>query len=111
VNSLDLLVPRDPIHVQYEPGETKTVTQHSGEVISLHKLAKEYDPSDRVAALSYLQEKQALGEVVTGLLFVDPAAEDLHDRLETVDTPLNALPDERLVPGAAALAKLNASLR
>ena len=80
-------------------------------MLNLHKLAREYDPSDRVAALGYLQEKAALGEVVTGLLFVDPAAEDLHDRLETVDTPLNALEDQDLVPGAAALARLNASLR
>ena len=111
VNSLELMVPREPIHVDYEPGTTAQVTQHDGDVLSLHKLASEYDPSDRVAALAYLQEKQALGEVVTGLLFVDPAAEDLHDRLETVDTPLNELPDDRLVPGSAALAALNKALR
>src|SRR5213076_1360590 len=36
VNSLDVLVPRNPIHVDYAPGETKEVTQHSGEVLSLH---------------------------------------------------------------------------
>jgi 2-oxoglutarate ferredoxin oxidoreductase subunit beta len=111
VNALDVVVAREPIHAQYEPGTTMKVTQHSGEVLSLHKLASEYDPSDRVAAMAYLAEKQALGEIVTGLLFVDPAAEDLHDRLETVDTPLNALSDAELIPGAAALARLNASLR
>lgn len=111
VNSMDVLVPRKPIHVDYQPGETAQVTQHDGNVLSLHKLAGHYDPSDRVAALAYLQEKQALGEVVTGLLFVDPAAEDLHDRLETVDIPLNALSDAELTPGPGVLDKLNAKLR
>jgi 2-oxoglutarate ferredoxin oxidoreductase subunit beta len=111
VNSLDVVVPREPIHAKYEPGTTTKVTQHSGEVLSLHKLASEYDPSDRVAAMAYLAGKQALGEIVTGLLFIDPAAADLHDRLETVETPLNALSDAALVPGSEALAAINKSLR
>jgi 2-oxoglutarate ferredoxin oxidoreductase subunit beta len=111
VNTIDLMVERDPIHVDYEPGSTKAVTQHDGSVISLHKLARHYDPSDRVAAMSFLQARRALGEIVTGLLFVDPAAEDLHAGLGTVERPLNALTDAELTPGAAALEKLNASLR
>ena len=111
VNTIDLMVERDPIHIDYEPGSTKTVTQHDGSVISLHKLAKHYDPSDRVAAMSFLQARRALGEIVTGLLFVDPAAEDLHASLGTVDTPLNELSGAQLTPGAAALNALNATLR
>jgi len=111
VNSLDVVVPREPIHVEYEPGTTKPVTQHDGSVLNLHKLAGQYDPSDRVEALAFLQARQALGEVVTGLLFVDPAAEDLHDSLGTVDEPLNVLGDADLTPGSAVLAKVNASLR
>jgi len=51
------------------------------------------------------------GEIVTGLLFVEPEAEDLHVHLDTVDSPLNALGEAELCPGSAALAKLNASLR
>ena len=35
----------------------------------------------------------------------------MHDALETIDAPLNALGDAELVPGSAALAALNASLR
>jgi 2-oxoglutarate ferredoxin oxidoreductase subunit beta len=111
VNSLDVIPPRAPIHVDYAPGETTQVMQHDGSVLSLHKLAEHYDPSDRVEALAYLQSRQAIGEIATGLLFLDPAAEDLHAALETVDTPLNALSDAELTPGSAALAKINASLR
>jgi len=111
VNRLDMVLPRAPIQVDYEPGTTTTVTQHDGSVLSLHKLAEHYDPTDRLAAMAFLAERQARGEVVTGLLYVDPEAEDLHEALETVDTPLNVLSDAELTPGAAALEKLNAALR
>ena len=111
LKSLDMVVPREPIHVDYEPGSTKAVTQHDDSVLNLHKLAAHYDPSDRVEALAFLQARQAQGEIVTGLLFVDPAAEDLHDSLGTVDRPLNTLGDAELTPGSAALDRLNAALR
>jgi 2-oxoglutarate/2-oxoacid ferredoxin oxidoreductase subunit beta len=61
--------------------------------------------------MTYFQERQAAGEVVTGLLYVEPKAEDLHDYFNTVETPLNALGEAELCPGSAALQKLNASLR
>ena len=35
--------------------------------------------------MNYLQERHAAGEIVTGLLYVDPQAEDLHDHLNTVE--------------------------
>jgi 2-oxoglutarate ferredoxin oxidoreductase subunit beta len=111
VNRLDLIAPRSPIHVDYAPGETVIVTQHDGSMLSLHKLAELYDPSDRAQALGFLQSRQAQGEIVTGLLYVDPEAGDLHDALETVDTPLNELSGSALTPGAAALEKINAGLR
>ncbi len=111
VNRLDVVSPREPIHIDHAPGTTEIVTQHDGSVLALHKLGAHYDPSDRVAAIGYLQHRHALGEIVTGLLFVDPAAKDLHDSLETVDKPLNALADEELVPGASVLEALNALLR
>jgi 2-oxoglutarate ferredoxin oxidoreductase subunit beta len=61
--------------------------------------------------MNYLQERAAAGEVVTGLLYVDPEAADLHEHLNTIDTPLNELSERELCPGAAVLDKINASLR
>ena len=46
-----------------------------------------------------------------GLLYVDPEATDLHDRLDTTARPLNQLSTADLTPGSAALAKINAGLR
>ena len=111
VNRLDVVPARKPIEIEQEPGTTQLVTQHDGSVLSLHKLGAHYDPSDRAGAISYLYERQELGEIVTGLLFVDPSAEDLHDGLGTVQTALNRLGDAELTPGAVRLDALNASLR
>jgi 2-oxoglutarate ferredoxin oxidoreductase subunit beta len=52
-----------------------------------------------------------MGEVVTGLLYVDPLATDLHTALNTSDQSLNAMGPDQLCPGAMALERLNASLR
>jgi 2-oxoglutarate ferredoxin oxidoreductase subunit beta len=111
VNRLDFMVERTPITADYAPGSVREVVQHDGSTLLLRKLAADYDPSDRIKAMTFLQERQAAGEVVTGLLYVDPQAGDLHESLNTVDQPLNTLGDGDLVPGAAALESINASLR
>ncbi len=111
VNRLDVIEPRAPIAIDQEPGTVELVTQHDGSVLRLRKVAAHYDPSDRIHAMAYLQERQAEGEIVTGLLYVEPDPEEMHDYLGTVDRPLNRLGDDELTPGAAALDALNASLR
>jgi 2-oxoglutarate/2-oxoacid ferredoxin oxidoreductase subunit beta len=111
VNRIDFIPYRKEITTEYAPGTVTEVRQHDGSVLRLHKLAATYDPSDRVAAMNFQQERQAKGEVVTGLLYVDPDPQDLHAHLSTVPSPLNRLNERDLVPGAAALAKINASLR
>jgi 2-oxoglutarate ferredoxin oxidoreductase subunit beta len=80
-------------------------------VLRLRKLREGYDPTDRYAALAYMNEHAKHGEVVTGLLYLDPLATDLHTALNTCDAPLNSLGVRQLSPGAAALAKINAALR
>jgi 2-oxoglutarate ferredoxin oxidoreductase subunit beta len=111
VNRLDVILERDEIVADYAPGTVETVVQHDGSILRLRKLAVDYDPHDRISALTYLQQRHALGEVVTGLLFVEPEAADLHELLDTVDAPLNALGEAELGPGAGALAQFNAAHR
>jgi 2-oxoglutarate ferredoxin oxidoreductase subunit beta len=111
VNRMDVVPARAPIRLDQKPGTVEMVTQHDGSVLALHKLAEHYDPTDRAQAIAYLQQRQAKGEIVTGLLYVDPEAQDLHAALDTVDRPLNTLGDAELTPGAAALEALNASFR
>jgi 2-oxoglutarate/2-oxoacid ferredoxin oxidoreductase subunit beta len=111
VNFLDVMVPREPITTTYDAGSVQEVVLHDGGTIRLRKVHPEFDPTDKIAAMNYLQERHAVGEVVTGLLYAHPDSRDLHDAQETVDAPLNTLRDADLIPGAAALAAFNDSLR
>ncbi|HEY9446016.1 MAG TPA: 2-oxoacid:ferredoxin oxidoreductase subunit beta, partial [Burkholderiales bacterium] len=111
VNRMDFIEGREEITADYEPGEVVSVAQHDGSILRLRKLAAEYDPTDRIKVMNYLQQHAAKGEVVTGLLYVDPAARDLHEHMNTVERPLNQLGARELCPGSAALERINAGLR
>jgi 2-oxoglutarate ferredoxin oxidoreductase subunit beta len=111
VNRLDVIEGREEITTEYAAGTSVHVQQHDGSWLRLHKVDTTYDATNKIAAMNYIQEHQARGEVVTGLLYVDPQAEELHSNINTVATPFNKLGEAELCPGSAALAKLNASLR
>ena len=111
VNRLDVITGREPITVDYAPGTVQMVEQHDGSRLALRKIDGDYDAHDRVGAMAFLAKHAARGQIVTGLLYVDPDADDLHAHLNTVDTPLNSLEANDLCPGSAALEKINASLR
>jgi 2-oxoglutarate ferredoxin oxidoreductase subunit beta len=111
VNRLDFIEVRGEITVDFAEGELIDVTQHDGSIVRLRKLSSNFNPNDRVAAMNYVHERQAKGEVVTGLLYVDSDAHDLHEHFNTTDVPINRLEAKDLSPGAATLAKINNSLR
>ncbi|MDR7333082.1 2-oxoacid:ferredoxin oxidoreductase subunit beta [Roseateles asaccharophilus] len=87
------------------------VPQADGSTLRLRKLAADYDPTDRLGAMSTMQLRAAAGEIATGLLYVDPAAKDWHAAQRTPAGALNALGEKALCPGSAALQKINAGLR
>ncbi len=111
VSRIDFISPGQEITATYGEGEVIDVPQHDGSVVRLRKLHEGYDPTDRYAAMSYMQQHAARGEVVTGLLYLDALATDLHTSLNTCAAPLNSLREAQLCPGAAALEKINAGLR
>lgn len=111
VSRIDFITGREEIVAQIAPGEAVDVRQHDGTMLRLRSLHAGYDATDRHAAMAYMQKHQALGEVVTGLLYIDPLATDLHTALNTSAQPLNTQSVQQLCPGAAALAKINTSLR
>jgi 2-oxoglutarate ferredoxin oxidoreductase subunit beta len=111
VSRIDFISARDEITAVAAPGEAVDVRQHDGSLLRLRSLHVDYDATDRDAAMAFMQAHQARGEVVTGLLYVDPLATDLHTALNTTARPLNTLEAPQLCPGGAMLAKINASLR
>jgi len=111
VNRIDFIEPRAEIKADYEPGTVTTIEQHDGSILKLSKIDPSYDPHDKAKAMAYLQERHARGEVVTGLLYLEDDAEDIHRHLNTVDTPLNRLSEKELCPGSAKLAAMNDEYR
>ena len=111
VSRIDFISAREEITAEAAPGEVVDVRQHDGGLLRLRSLHPEYDPTNRYAAMAFMQEHQARGEVLTGLLYVDPLATDLHTALNTTARPLNTLAAAELCPGTGVLAKINTSLR
>ena len=111
LNALDFITGRAPIEIDYEEGTSEAVALHDGSTIRLRKLAADHDWRDRSAALAVLEKHRVEGEVVTGLVYLNDEAIDLHARLNTAKRPLNELSEAELCPGSKALEAINASLR
>ncbi|MYF27913.1 MAG: 2-oxoacid:ferredoxin oxidoreductase subunit beta [Gammaproteobacteria bacterium] len=109
--SADFIAPGEEITVDYDSGALEDVAMPDGSTLRLRKLDEDYDPRDRIQALTQVQRSAEAGEVVTGLLYVDADAADCHDVLGTPAAPLNSLDEAVLCPGAEALAGVNAQLR
>ena len=87
----------EEVQVDYEPGTTVDVKLHDGSHLVLKKLHElEHDPSDRGAAMKIIQEGHKTGTLVTGLLYVEPDAEDFATREKLTEKPLRDLREEDL---------------
>ncbi|MBM3275403.1 MAG: 2-oxoacid:ferredoxin oxidoreductase subunit beta, partial [Candidatus Sericytochromatia bacterium] len=101
----------DDISVEYDPGTTTAVTLHNGSKILLTKMAEDYHPTDKIAALRLLHETAARGEYATGILYIEPDKQDFLDLLGMVDQPLAFLEPAKTRPGKAALDEIMESFR
>jgi len=99
------------IRASYEEGSARNVRMHDGSVVRFRKVRDDYDSSDRDTVYTYLRERQAEGELPTGLLFLEPGAEEMHDVLGTVDGRLFDYPFEELCPGSAELEEIQGRFR
>src|ERR1700745_3813963 len=101
----------EDINVEYDPGSTIQVTMHDGSRLHLRKLEEEYDPTDKIHALTRLTEAHEQGEVVTGVFYVNPQAPNFLDMLNVVDQPLAPLPESMTRPGKEVLDAVMEELR
>lgn len=100
----------EEIHVDYDPGTTQDVVLHDGSHIRLKKLREDYDPTDKRKAFELLHEGQEKNEFLTGLIYVEPKKKDFLSLLDLPETPLAALPEEKLRPSREGLARIMADL-
>jgi len=91
------------IDVEYDAGTTINVEMHDGSHLRLRKLHEDYDPTDRIAAISALMAAHAREEVLTGVFYVDTQKPSFTEMLNLVDEPLGTLPEDRVRPSRAVL--------
>lgn len=103
---VDFVPLRREITAETNASDAVSVTMHDGSVLRFRRVASDYDPTRRDVAYAYVRDRSAKGEVVTGLLYIDETAADMHRVSRTVDRPLVELPYEELCPASAALSAL-----
>ena len=99
------------ISIDYDPGTTKEVELHDGSKLYLKKVAEDYNPTDRLAAMRLLHETALRGEFATGIIYIEPDKDDFTSLLNMVEEPLAFLPADRVRPGPEALEEIMDSLR
>jgi 2-oxoglutarate ferredoxin oxidoreductase subunit beta len=107
----DFIPPSNEILADYEQGASMDVVLHDGSSVRLRKVDQGYDPTNRGQAFNFLMDAQDRGEVVTGLLYIDPKGADMHKRSGTAQKPLGRMTHEELCPGSARLTDLQRAYR
>jgi 2-oxoglutarate ferredoxin oxidoreductase subunit beta len=111
LHELDFVPFFEDIAVEIPEGQVTDVELHDGSHLRIRKLEREYNPTDRLAALAALEEAAAKGEVLTGLLYVNTSSPDFIELLNVVEEPLATLPQSRIRPPKAALDEVMEELR
>ena len=111
LHELDFVPYFEDISVEIPEGEVRSVPLHDGSQLRIRKLARDYDPTNRLAALAGLEEAEAKDEVLTGVLYVNTTKPNFIDVLNLVDQPLATLPENIVRPSHAALDEIMEELR
>ncbi len=101
----------EDINVEYDAGTTIDVTMHDGSHLQLRKLEEDYDPTDKVRAITRLTEAHDKGEVLTGVFYVNTKAPNFIEMLNMTDQPLATLPESVTRPRKEALEAAMEELR
>lgn len=84
----DFIEPKAEIRAAYANGKAMPVELHDGSTIVLRKVDVDHDPTNRAAAIGYLERHREAEEVVTGLLYIEKENGDLHTLNRTVPRSL-----------------------
>ncbi|HEV2697926.1 MAG TPA: 2-oxoacid:ferredoxin oxidoreductase subunit beta [Terriglobales bacterium] len=101
----------EDITVEYDPGTTMEVTMHDGSRLRLRKLEEDYDPTDKIRAITRLNEAKKDGDMLTGVLYVNTQSPTFLDMLNITDQPLATLPASVVRPGREVLEQVMEEMR
>jgi len=111
LHEVDFVPVFENISVEYDPGTAFEVTMHDGSHLRLRKLEEEYNPTDKIQAVTRLMEAHAKGEVLTGVFYINAKAPTFIDMLNVTDQPLATLPQSVTRPSREALEQCMEELR
>ncbi len=111
LQDLDFVPSFEDISVEIPEGAVMDVQLHDGSHLRIRKLGRDFDPTNRQAALNMLESADAKGEVVTGVLYVNTEKPTFIDLLNMVDDPVGTLPQSRTRPPKSALDEVMEELR
>ena len=111
VSLLDFVPSKKEITTKYKSGQRTNVKLHNGAYISLQKIDKNYDPSNKNIVLDKINKSEDQGNILTGLLYINENAKDHTNILNLADTPLNSMSEKELLPKNVNLKSVNASHR
>ena len=84
---------------------------HDGSHLLLRKLEEDYDPTNRLTAMSRLNESHEKGEVLTGIFYIATDKPNFIELLNLVENPLATLPQDIVRPPKQALDTVIEELR
>jgi 2-oxoglutarate ferredoxin oxidoreductase subunit beta len=111
LNELDYVPAYADIAVEIPEGETMDVQLHDGSHLRIRKLGRDFDPTNRLAALAAIEDAEAKGEVLTGVLYVNTGKPTFLDLLNLPAEPIATLPESRVRPSRAVLEEVMEELR
>jgi 2-oxoglutarate/2-oxoacid ferredoxin oxidoreductase subunit beta len=109
LHDIDFIPPYENIEADYDEGTDHEVEMHDGSHIILHKLSKDYDPTNKMQAMTAIHAAIAEGKFLTGLIYYNPNRKEFAEELELCDTPLSELTQGDLQPSLEQLEQLNAN--
>jgi 2-oxoglutarate ferredoxin oxidoreductase subunit beta len=101
----------EQIAVDYEPGSVQEVEMHDGSKITLKKIDRDYNPTDRMAAINLIKRAAEEKQFLTGLLYINEKKPDFASLMDLDDVPLNLLKEDKLRPPKSVLDEIMASLK
>lgn len=100
-----------PLDVDYDHGTTKIIDLPNGSHLTLKKIDRDYDPTNRQAAFEVLHRARSEGSLLTGLFYINPDTVPFQDVMKLAETPLVQLSLSELRPSKTALDEVMESLK
>jgi len=108
IQDIQFIQSYEEVVVDYEPGSEQIVRLHDGPTIKLRKLNRDYDATDRWAAIKLLEECRQSNIFVTGLIHINESRPTLQQTMSLIDEPLAYQTEAQLRPSRAAFAAVMA---